>query len=108
MLRYEAGGVNLVMAAPRGGVCEVVMLQDGTPLHRSQKTADTRFRPGSGIEESYIAVQQARMYALVENHGFGQHVLELRCPTGLAAFAFTFTSCIDPKGVAVATVESSR
>jgi thiol-disulfide isomerase/thioredoxin len=107
-LRYEAGGVNLVMAAPRGGVCEVAILQDGKPLDRSQKTADTRFRPGSGGEESYIAVQQARMYALVDNHSFGRHVLELRCPAGLAAFAFTFTSCIDPAAAATAAVESSR
>ena len=107
-LRYEAGGVNLVMAAARGGVCEVVILQDGKPLDRSHKTSDTRFRTGSGGEESYIAVQQARMYALVNDHNFGQHVLELRCPAGLAAFAFTFTSCIDPNGVAAAAVESSR
>jgi len=96
------------MAAPRGGVCEVVILQDGKPLDRSHKTSDTRFRTGSGGEESYIAVQQARMYALVNDHNFGQHVLELRCPAGLAAFAFTFTSCIDPNGVAAAAVESSR
>jgi hypothetical protein len=36
------------------------------------------------------------MYALVDNPDFGAHTLELICPTGLAAFAFTFTSCVDP------------
>jgi hypothetical protein len=36
------------------------------------------------------------MYFLVDNHEFGLHELELRCSTGVAAFAFTFTSCVDP------------
>jgi hypothetical protein len=108
MLKYEATGVNLVMAAPRGGACEVVVLQDGQPLNRSQKASDTRFRAAIGGEEGYVSVRQARMYSLVGNPGFGQHVLELRCPAGVAAFAFTFTSCVDPARVAVAAVESSQ
>jgi hypothetical protein len=48
------------------------------------------------------------MYAVVDNHEFGKHALELKCPAGTAAFAFTFTSCIDPAAVAVATAESTR
>ena len=36
------------------------------------------------------------MYFLVDDHAFGPHALELRCSTGVAAFAFTFTSCVDP------------
>ena len=36
------------------------------------------------------------MYSLVDNHDFGEHELELRCAEGLAAFAFTFTGCLDP------------
>ena len=36
------------------------------------------------------------MYFLVDNHRFGEHELELRCSVGVAAFAFTFTSCVDP------------
>lgn len=95
-LKYEASGINAVLAAPRGGHVEVLILQDGKPLTREQKTPDTRFRSVDGIEQSYIVVQQARMYALVNNHDFGVHQFELRCGAGLAAFAFTFTSCIDP------------
>ncbi len=94
------------MAAPRGGTCEVVILQDGKPLERSQKASDTRFRSVDGNEQSYVSVQQARMYSLLKNTDFGKHVLELQCPAGLAAFAFTFTSCVDPAGVAVAAAES--
>jgi hypothetical protein len=36
------------------------------------------------------------MYFLLDNHEFGEHKLELRCSAGVAAFAFTFTSCVDP------------
>jgi thiol-disulfide isomerase/thioredoxin len=100
LLKYEASGVNLVMAAPRGKACEVIVLQNGKPLSRAQKTPDTRFRSVEGREESYLVVQSARMYALVDNHEFGPQMLELRCPAGVAVFAFTFNSCIDPSQVA--------
>lgn len=96
VLRYQATGVNLVMAAPRGSVCDVVILLDGNPLTRAQKGNDTRFRTTETGEESYVAVQQPRMYSLLKHAEFGEHVLELRCPTGTAMFAFTFTSCVNP------------
>ncbi len=97
ILKYEAAAVNLVMACPRGSAAEVVVLQDGKPLTRAQSTKDTRFRSSaSGSEESFILVDSARMYFLADNHDFATHTLELRCAPGIAAFAFTFTSCIDP------------
>ena len=98
-LKYEATGVNLVMAAPRGGSAEVVIRIDGKPLTRERKTVDTRFRQVDGAEEGYVVVQHPRMYALVDGHDFGQHTLELACGPGLAAFAFTFSSCLDPSQV---------
>ena len=97
-LQYEAAAVNLVMASPHAAAAEAVILQDGKPLTRKQATRDTRFRPNSNRseDESYIAIGSARMYFLVDNHSFGEHELELRCSVGVAAFAFTFTSCVDP------------
>ena len=97
-LQYEAAAVNLVMASPHAPAAEAVILQDGKPLTRKQATRDTRFRPNSNRseDESYIAIGSARMYFLVDNHRFGEHELELRCSVGVAAFAFTFTSCVDP------------
>lgn len=96
-LKFEAAAVNLVMACPHAPSAEVVILQDGKPLSRNGATRDTRFRPSrqSG-EESYIVVDSPRMYFLVDNREFAWHELELRCAPGVAAFAFTFTSCIDP------------
>jgi thiol-disulfide isomerase/thioredoxin len=106
-LKYEACAVNLVMASPRAPAAEVIILQDGKPLSREQATKDTRFRStnNGGPEESYVVVDSARMYFLVDNHDFGEHEFELRCSTGVAAFAFTFTSCVDP--VASALQEAS-
>ena len=97
-LQYEGAAVNLVMASPHAAAAEAVILQDGKPLTRRQATRDTRFRPNSNRseDESYIAIGSARMYFLVDNHRFGEHELELRCSVGVAAFAFTFTSCVDP------------
>ena len=102
-MRYEASAVNLVMASPRGASAEVILLQDGKPLKRSQATKDILFREPSGAsisrsagDESYIAVDSARMYSLVDNHEFGEHELELICSPGIAAFAFTFIGCVDP------------
>jgi thiol-disulfide isomerase/thioredoxin len=107
VLRYEATGVNAVMASPRDGAREVKVRLDGKPLNTSQKTRDTRFRSTEVGEESYVAVQNARLYSLVESHDFGTHTLELICPTGVAVFAFTFNSCVDPSAAPTpATVES--
>jgi len=92
-LKYEASAVNLVMASPRGGSPEVEVLQDGKPLSRSHAGKDTQFHADGA---SYVVVNAARMYSLLDNHDFGEHTLELRCSEGVAAFAFTFTGCVDP------------
>jgi thiol-disulfide isomerase/thioredoxin len=99
-LKYSAAAVNLVLASPRAPSYEVVIHQDGNPLTPAQATPDVRFRPAPGGEESYILVEQPRMYQLVDNRSFGAHTLELLCPQpGLAAFAFTFTTCLDPSAI---------
>ena len=103
-LKYEAAAVNLVMASPRSQSSEVVILQDGKPLTPEQSTRDSHFRQDKGaMEQSFLTVDSARMYFLVDNHEFGVHELELRCSPGLAAFAFTFTSCVDPVASALQT-----
>jgi len=110
-LKYEASAVNLVLASPHAASAEVVILQDGKPLSRNQATRDTRFRAApdqrkSDQEESFVLVDSARMYALADNHEFGVHKLELRCSRGVAAFAFTFTSCVDPVASALQAAQS--
>jgi hypothetical protein len=43
----------------------------------------------------------------VDNHEFGEHELELLCAPGIAAFAFTFTSCVDPVASALQATSSA-
>ena len=96
-LKYEAAAVNLVMGCPHASSAEVVILEDGKPLIQKQATRDTRFRTGAkGGQESYLLIDSPRMYSLVDNHDFGSHELALHSSIGVAAFAFTFTSCVDP------------
>jgi len=108
-LKYEAAAVNLVMACPHAPSGEVEILQDGKPLSLQQATRDTRFRSGAGgTEQSYMVVDSARMYFLVDNREFGSHELVLRCSAGIAAFAFTFTSCVDPVASALQAASPAR
>jgi thiol-disulfide isomerase/thioredoxin len=90
LLKFSAAAVNLVLASKPESVGEVEILQDGKPLTEAQKTADTVFRGG----HTFVRIDRARMYSLVDNHDFGTHTLELRFKPGVAAFAFTFTSCV--------------
>lgn len=106
-LKYDASAVNLLMACPHAASAEVVILQDGKPLSVSQATRDTRFRTAVEEPESYVVVDSPRMYFLVDNHEFGSHELELRCAVGVAAFAFTFTSCVDPVATALQSAETA-
>ena len=92
VIRYEAASVNLVLSSNRTPTSEIHIKQDGQPLTELNKTGKTRFRDG----QSYIVVEGAGMYALVDNHDFRSHVLELTFAPGAAAYAFAFTSCVDP------------
>ena len=107
-LKFEASAVNLVMASPRGRSAEVQVLLDGKPLTRSQATKDTRFRVFGSSTESYVVVDSARMYFLLDNHEFGEHELEVICSPGVAAFAFTFTGCVDPVASALQATTVSK
>jgi thiol-disulfide isomerase/thioredoxin len=104
-IKYEASSVNLVMAAPRGNTVEVELKQDGKHLKPNQGTADTHFRSGG---ESFVSVDSARMYGLVNNHDFAEHELELICAPGVAAFALTFVGCVDPIASALQSTSSGQ
>jgi thiol-disulfide isomerase/thioredoxin len=93
-LKYSGAGVNLVMAAPRGGARDVIATLDGKAIPESSAGADARSRQSQGRTESFITVERARMYSIVNTSEPGEHLLDLQFPAGVAAFAFTFTSCV--------------
>ena len=100
VLPYSAGGVNLVMASRSQQPIQVLLLQDGKPLTKANTPAETKF---SNDGASYITVDRARMYALVENHSFEAHTLELLPQgDGVAMYAFTFITCVEKPSATLA------
>ena len=100
VLPYSAGGVNLVMASRTQQPIQVLLQQDGRPLSKANATAETKF---SSDGSSYITVDRPRMYALVENHNFEAHMLELVPQSeGVAMYAFTFTTCVEKPSAIIA------
>ena len=94
LLRYSAAGVNAVMSCEGGGTVEV--LHENRPLPANQASHEIQFTNS----RSLVQVEKPRMYPLTDGADFGSHALELRCPRGLRAYAFTFSSCVDPVATA--------
>ena len=70
-------------------------LKHGVRSKSRLATTHSRLRRAEENQESYIPVSPARWYTLVNSPGFGRHTLEPLRPAGLAAFAFTVSSCVD-------------
>ena len=87
-LTYMAADVNLVMHPPiAGGTGEVRVLIDGSPVEGDSA--------GEDVEGGAVRVDRPRMYRLVRGIDVERHTLTLETESdGLAAFAFTFTSCV--------------
>ena len=86
-LEYVAADVNLVLHPPlTGEVATVRVLVDGEapgPL------------AGEDVVDGVVRVDSPRMYRLVRNGDVEQRTLTLESESdGVAAFAFTFTSCV--------------
>jgi thiol-disulfide isomerase/thioredoxin len=86
-IRYTAKDVNLVMAPRAGAVSRAELV-----LGPGQKPGeDVRTENGRAV----VTIDQPRMYNLVANDSVSSGALELRATdAGLAAYAFTFVSCV--------------
>jgi hypothetical protein len=102
LLRFSAAGANLVMSCEDEGQVEILL--DKHSLVPGHGTPETLFENG----HSYVHVDRPRMYSLLEEPEFGSRVLELRCPPGLRAYAFTFTSCVDPVASGATASQDAR
>ena len=89
-LTYMAADVNLVLHPPiMGGVGEARVLLDGEPA-----SGDAA---GEDVEGGALRIDKPRMYRLVRGIDVERHTLTVETESdGLAAFAFTFTSCVAP------------
>jgi thiol-disulfide isomerase/thioredoxin len=86
-LRYTAKDVNLVMALPAGASV------------RAEITLEAGQRAGDDVkfegDRGFITVDSPRMYNLIANESVVSGSLTIRAEAvGLAAYAFTFISCV--------------
>jgi len=95
-LPYHALELNVVLESIDGPPIEVVVWQDGKPLHREDAGEDVTFDEQG---RSVVRVTEPRMYRIVRNRKFArrQILLSSATPT-LGVYVFTFGSCVDPSG----------
>jgi thiol-disulfide isomerase/thioredoxin len=94
VIRYHALEVNAVIRPIGTKVFKVYVTQDGKPVPVSDKGADLHY---DAHGESYIWVDQPRMYQIVYNQKFGSHVLKLASNSpDFALYSYTFGGCTVP------------
>ncbi len=89
-LKFSATSVNAVMTPEGADSFRVRVELDGQPLTPDQAGPDVMF---AGDTESYIIVDEARMYTIVNTATFQEHELTLSSNSAaFSLFAFTFGS----------------
>jgi thiol-disulfide isomerase/thioredoxin len=88
-LDYMGADLNLVLHPPITGETGILrVLIDGEPVGAIA---------GEDVQDGVVSIDSPRMYSLIRNNEVEQHTLTLETESdGLAAFAFTFTSCVAP------------
>ena len=87
-LSYMARDLNLVLHPPlAGGEARLRVLLDGEPVPPE--------RAGDDLVDGAARIERPRMYSLLRADDVERHEVTLETESdGLAAFAFTFTSCV--------------
>ena len=94
ILRYHAVEVNAV-AKQEGDTCEIVVTQDSEFLTRENKGDDVRI---DGEGRSVVVISEPRMYNLVKNAAYGEHVLRLVTERdAFSLYSFAFVSSVIPE-----------
>ena len=87
-MRFVASSVNAVMAPGEGAPSPVRLTLDGRPLKPEEAGADVTFDPQGN---SFVLVDESRMYGLVETSDFHGGKLRLASnAAGVGLFSFTF------------------
>lgn len=95
LIKYHAIEVNAVMKPEGEPKFRVVVLQDGKPLAQDDKGEDIRYDEHG---QSYVQVDEPRMYRIAYNKKYGKHELKLTSTSpGFALYSYTFGACAIPK-----------
>jgi thiol-disulfide isomerase/thioredoxin len=94
-LTYEAVEVNSVMGGVERQPTMVFALQDSKPLTKENAGLDVRFDDDG---RSYVLVDAPRLFNLICNPEFGQHVLSLRTSSpGFEIYSVSFITGVIPE-----------
>lgn len=95
VVAYRAVEVHAVIKPEGEKVFDVEVRHDDHPLTPETRGRDVR----AGADgRSYVRIDRARSYHLVNNREFGEHVLRLTTSSrSFAVYAFTFVSCAIPE-----------
>lgn len=90
ILNYHAVEVNAVLTPEGGRSCELVVRQDDAYLVEENKGRDVHI---DTTGRSLLLVSEPRLYNLVRNPRYGEHVLKLDVgKDGVSLFSFNFVS----------------
>ncbi len=95
VVRYSGIEANLVLSPSKSGKSEVIVQQDGVPLTAVNAGRDVQIAQGS---QSVVLLDGPRLYNVVRNAEFGDHLLRLQ-PTapGTAVYSLTGVTAVIPE-----------
>ncbi|MFN3648981.1 MAG: redoxin domain-containing protein [Armatimonadota bacterium] len=94
-IKYHALEVNSVLRPEEGKPVKVLVFHDGRPVAQADRGADIK---ADSNGQTYLLVDEPRMYNIIKNAKFGQRKLKLAPTTpGMGIYSFTFVSCEVPK-----------
>ena len=95
MIRYHGIEANLVLEPGGTGIGSLRVEQDGVPLTVANVGRDVQLTDGGG---SSVGLDGARLYNIVRNREFGEHLLTLRPQeTGCAVYSLTGVTAVIPE-----------
>lgn len=95
MIRYRGIEANLVLEPGDDGDGELVIEQDGVALTSANAGRDVRVAAGA---RSMVPLDGSRLYNVVRNREFGEHLLTLRPQTGgMAVYSLTGVTAVIPE-----------
>jgi thiol-disulfide isomerase/thioredoxin len=93
-LHYRAKSVYLVGGTDDGSAIAVVVTQDGKPVGANSRGVDLKTQAGG---QTVLPITQKRIYYVLDNHSFGEHVLALEpVKRGVSFYSFTFGGSCEP------------
>lgn len=95
IVKYHAIAVDAVLENEGTRELEVTVMQDDQCLTPENRGSDVLL---DAVGRSCVMVGEPRMYSLVRNRDYGEHVLQLSTQnTGLSLYSFMFVSSVIPE-----------